>query len=411
MKPRISIRTKNLGKSFRFYDNKWYRLRSALFHAGNHGQDFWAVRNLSIELSKGATLGIIGRNGSGKTTLLQLLAGLLKPSEGEVEVLGSLATLLELESGFSHDLTGRENIYISCGLRGFSRKDVSRRIDSIIDFAELEKFIDHPIKHYSSGMLMRLAFATAINVQPDVLLIDEVFAVGDMAFQHKCAKKFRELQSRGTTIVLATHDMTAVKSLCHQAILLDAGQVLTKGSPEEVTNRYLNLIAEKIAEEEKFSPAVIQPQEQTHASRHGSGEGKVITIEILVNDSPVQAVSFGEHVTFRFHLEYFADVPESILGFFIRDRYGNDLIGINTHEEGKPIGPRKKGDRIAIEFTLPLFLREGSYSVSPGLSYHPIHPRYLDWFDNAAFFQLNATDRTIHGFFWVANEIKITDES
>ena len=407
MIPQIAVRAANLGKSFRYYDNKWYRLRSALFHAGNHGQDFWALRKLNVELTKGTTLGIIGRNGSGKTTLLQLLAGLLKPTEGEVEVRGNLATLLELETGFSHDLTGRENIYVSCGLRGFSRKDVARRIDSIINFAELEKFIDHPIKHYSSGMLMRLAFATAINVQPDVLLIDEVFAVGDMAFQHKCAKKFRELQSNGTTIVLATHDMTAVKSLCHQALLLDAGQVLSMGSPEQVTNRYLNLIAEKIAEEEKVRPAPVQ---QSGVSRHGSGEGKVMSIEILVNDSPVEVVSFGEQVTFRFHLEYFANVPDSILGFFIRDRYGNDLIGINTHEEGKPIGPRKKGDRLAIEFTLPLFLREGNYSVSPGLSYHPIDPRYLDWFDNAAFFQMNAPIHRVHGFFWVPNEIKITDE-
>jgi lipopolysaccharide transport system ATP-binding protein len=332
----------------------------------------------------------------------------MKPTEGEVEIHGNLATLLELETGFTHDLTGRENIYVSCGLRGFSKKDVSSRIDRIIEFAELEKFIDHPIKHYSSGMLMRLAFATAINVQPDVLLIDEVFAVGDMSFQHKCAKKFRELQSRGTTIVLATHDMTAVKSLCHQAVLLDTGRVLSMGNTEEVTNRYLNLIAEKIAEEEKVRPATIP---QGGASRHGSGEGKIISIEILVNNSPVEVVSFGENATFRFHLEYFADVPESILGFFIRDRYGNDLIGINTHEEGNHIGPRKKGDRIAIEFTLPLFLREGSYSVSPGLSYHPVYPRYLDWFDNAAFFQVNTSNKRVHGFFWVSNEIKITEES
>ncbi len=369
------------------------------------------MRNLNLELAEGTTLGIIGQNGSGKTTLLQLLASLLKPTEGEVEVQGNLATLLELETGFSHDLTGRENIYVSCGLRGFSRKDVSRRIDSIIDFAELEKFIDHPIKHYSSGMLMRLAFATAINVEPDVLLIDEVFAVGDMAFQHKCAKKFRELQSKGTTIVLATHDMTAVKSLCHQALLLDAGKVLRFGGPEEVTNLYLNLIAEKIAEEEKLRPAAIESLNQSRASRHGSGEGKVMAIEILVNNSPVEVVSFGEEVSFRFHLEYFADVQESILGFFIRDRYGNDLIGINTHEEGKSIGARKKGDRIVIEFKLPLFLHEGNYSVSPGLSYHPIYPSYLDWFDNAAFFQVTETDRRVHGFFWVPNEIKITEES
>ncbi len=252
MNPAIAVRAMDLGKSFRYYDNKWYKLRGALFHSGNHARDFWALRNLNLELPKGTTLGIIGQNGSGKTTFLQLLAGLLKPTEGAVEVHGNLATLLELEGGFQHDLTGRENIFVSCGLRGFSRKKVEQRINDIIGFAELEDFIDHPIKHYSSGMLLRLAFATAIHVEPDVMLIDEVFAVGDMAFQHKCAKKFRELQLKGTTIVLATHDMTAVKSLCHHAILLDGGRTLLTGNPDDVTNRYIQLIADRIAQKESL---------------------------------------------------------------------------------------------------------------------------------------------------------------
>jgi lipopolysaccharide transport system ATP-binding protein len=405
----IAVRATGLGKSFRYYNNKWYKLRGAFLHSGNHAQDFWAIRNLNFELPKGATLGIIGQNGSGKTTLLQLLAGLLKPTEGAVEVRGNLATLLELEGGFQQELTGRENIFVSCGLRGFSKRNVEKKIDQIIGFAELEKFIDHPIKHYSAGMLLRLAFATAINVEPDVLLIDEVFAVGDMAFQHKCANKFRELQAKGTTIVLATHDMMAIKSLCRQALLLDAGQVIQFGTPEDVTNRYLNLIAEAIRKQEQKEQAVSDKPAANRVSRHGSGEAKVTAVEVLVNNKPVESVSFGELVTFRFHLQYFENVPESILGFFIRDRYGNDLIGINTHEEERPIGPRRRGDCIVIDFTLPLHLREGSYSISPGLSYHPAEPRYLDWYDNAAFFQIS-TSRKVHGFFWVSNEVTIREE-
>jgi lipopolysaccharide transport system ATP-binding protein len=404
MMPAISIRATGLGKAFRYYDNKWRRLHGAILSGRNHAHELWALRNLNLELASGMTLGIIGRNGSGKTTLLQLLAGLLKPTEGKVELHGSLATLLELEGGFLHELTGRENIFVSCGLRGFSKKEVEKRIDEIIRFAELEKFIDHPIKHYSSGMLLRLAFATAINVQPDVLLIDEVFSVGDMAFQHKCARKFRELQSRNTTIVLATHDIAAVKSLCDQALLLDEGRVVRFGIPEDVTNYYLSLISEKIAVDDAKQAHHVEENEKM--LRHGSGEAKVTGVELV---SASEIVLFGEAITFRFHLEYFTDVDESILGFFIRDRYGNDLIGINTHEEGKPIGPRKKGDRLTIEFKLTLHLREGTYSVSPGLSYHPTEPRYLDWIDNAVVFQMGAppTGQRVHGFLWVPNEIEI----
>jgi len=404
MEPTFAVQARSLGKAFRYYDSKWRKIRGALLHAGNHSRDFWAVRNLNFELAPGTTLGIIGQNGSGKTTLLQLLAGLLKPTEGEIDVRGSLATLLELESGFQQDLTGRENIFVSCGLRGFSRKDVQKRIIDIIEFAELEDFIDHPIRHYSSGMLMRLAFATAINVQPDVLLIDEVFSVGDMAFQHKCARKFRELQSAKTTIVLATHDMTAVKSLCDKALLLDHGNAARFGLPEDVTNFYLGLIAEKIASDDAKQTSPTEENSRVH--RHGSGEGKVTTVEILAN---AEELAFGEEITFRFHLEYFADVAESILGFIIRDRYGNDLIGINTHEEGTPIGPAKKGDKFVIDFRLPLHLREGTYSISPGLSYHPTEPRYMDWIDHAAVFRMTApaTGQRIHGFFWVPNDISI----
>jgi lipopolysaccharide transport system ATP-binding protein len=403
MTPSISVRATGLGKAFRFYENKWHRVRSALLNGGNHSHNLWAVRGVNLELPSGTTLGIIGQNGSGKTTLLQLLAGLLKPSEGQVELKGSLATLLELESGFQNDLTGRENIFISCGLRGFSTREVEQKIGNIIDFAEIDEFINQPVKHYSTGMRMRLAFATAINVQPDVLLIDEIFSVGDMAFQHKCARRFRELQREHTTIVLATHDMTAVKSLCDQAILLDHGKVLRQGRPEDVTNYYLALSAEKIASEDEKDTKM---EEQSRAIRHGTGEAKVTSMEITPKG---EEIPFGQEATFRFHIEYFSDVPESILGFFIRDRYGNDVVGINTYEERKPIGPRMKGDRLVVEFKFPVYLRPGTYSISPGLSYHPIEPRYLDWINNAAVFRVgeSVTGQRIHGFCWIPNEVSI----
>jgi lipopolysaccharide transport system ATP-binding protein len=420
-----TIRVENLGKRFRFYDTKWRRVIGAFFPSGNHFQELWALRKLNFEIPRGSTLGIIGANGSGKTTLLQVLAGLVKPTEGTVGVDGNLATLLELTSGFQTDFTGRENIFLSSGLRGFSKRDVEKKVEKIISFSELDEFIDRPIRHYSTGMLMRLAFATAINVDPDVLLIDEVFAVGDIAFQHKCTRKFRELQKQGTTIVLVTHDMMAVKSLCNITLLLDHGSMIQIGSAEDITNIYLNLMAQKIAgetfseiehpvTEEHLEPAhgefLSDLQSNPKMHRHGSGEGRICAIQILNSRSlPTELVAFGEEVIFRFYVEYEADVPYSGLGFYVRDRYGNDVIGINTFEENKPLGSRKKGDRVIVDFKLPLLLRPGSYTVSPGLSYHRSEPRYLDWIDSAAFFQMEKplSGQEIYGFMHVPNRISV----
>lgn len=365
-------------------------------------------------------------NGSGKTTLLQLIAGLLKPTEGSALINGTLATLLELGSSFQSESTGRENIYVSAGLSGFSRREIEDKVDEIISFSELEEFIDRPVKHYSSGMLMRLAFATAISVHPDILLIDEVFAVGDIAFQHKCTQKLRKLQKEGATIVIVTHDMMAVKSLCNLAILIDHGKQIAFGNPEDVTNQYLRLIAKKIklqssngngnSETDNGVPSFYTGEftqnlivsEKTN--RHGSGEGKISGIEIFDSDlSPIEVIPFGQEVTFRFYIEFLSDVAGSGIGFFVRDRYGNDVLGINTFEEKKDLGDRKKGDRIVVDFRLPIYLRPGSYSISPGLSYHRSEPRYLDWIDNAAFFQVEAplTGRHVYGFFHVPNQITI----
>ncbi len=419
-----SVTVENLGKCFRYYDSRWRRLLGLLTGAADHAQEIWALRNLNFHLPRGVTLGIIGANGSGKTTLLQLMAGLMKPTEGSVHVEGRLATLLELGSVFQHELTGRENIFASAGLRGFSRNEINQKLDEIIRFSELEEFIDHPVKHYSSGMTMRLAFATAINVEPEVLLIDEVFSVGDMAFTHKCVRRFRQLQSKGVTIILVTHDMMAVKSFCNHALLLDHGKQILFGNPEEVTNRYLSLVAEKIAKEEASQSTQEEPslneahdvefpvalQETPKMHRHGSGEGRIRGIQILNSQMhPVQRVAFGEEVTFRFFLEYCVDVPFSGLGFYVRDSYGNDIVGINTFEEQKSLGKRKKGDRLIVDFRLPLYFQSGSYSVSPGLSYHPSEPRYLEWIDNAAFFEIEKplSGKQIFGFTYVPNKVMV----
>ena len=421
------VEVRNLGKRFRYYSNRWQRLRGSLLSGSNHAQELWALRGIDLTLHPGTSLGIIGFNGSGKTTLLQIIASLLKPTEGAVSIRGTLATLLELGSAFQSETTGRENIYVSAGLSGFSRRDIENKAEQIIAFSELEDFIDRPVKHYSSGMLMRLAFATAISVEPDILLIDEVFAVGDMAFQHKCTRKLRQLQEKGATIVIATHDMMAVKSLCNLALLLDHGKAISLGNPEDVTNRYLSLIAEKIALQDTNGNGQSISSDPVHIAsaqrdfleslvetakmhRHGSGEGKIRGIQILNSTSqPAEMISFGEEATFRFHIEYLEDVAESGIGFYVRDKYGNDVMGINTFEEKKDLGSRKKGDRLIVEFKLRLYLRPGSYSVSPGLSYHRSEAKYLDWIDNSLFFQMDrpSSGREVYGFMHVPNQVTV----
>jgi len=420
-----AIQLSDVGKCFRYYQSKWHRISGALFSSKNHYRELWALRHINFSLQPGTTLGIIGQNGSGKTTLLQIIAGLLKPTEGQVSVEGKLATLLELGGGFQAELSGRENIFVSGGLLGFSRRAIESKVDEIIRFSELEEFIDRPIKHYSSGMLMRLAFSAAISVQPDILLIDEAFAVGDMAFQHKCTRKFRELQQRGATILLVTHDMMAVKSLCNHALLLDHGKPMILGTPEEVTNAYLNLIAQRIANQEKMEadqqqtgPVLTSTREEFHQNvqdsprlhRHGSGEGKIRGIQILNSQmAPADVLLFGEDATFRFYIEYMADVAESGLGFYVRDKYGNDVVGINTFEEGRSLGSRNRGDKLIIEFKLPVHLKPGSYTISPGFSYHRSEPRYLDWIDSAALFEVHkpATGQEIYGFMYVPNQVSV----
>ena len=421
------IEVRNLGKRFRFYSNRWSKLRGSLLPGSNHAQELWALRDINLDLHRGTTLGVIGFNGSGKTTLLQILASLLKPTVGSLSVRGRLATLLELGSSFQAETTGRENIFVSAGLSGFSRRDIEKKVDEIIAFSELEEFIDRPVKHYSSGMLMRLAFATAINVQPDVLLIDEVFAVGDLAFQHKCTRKLRQLQEHGATIVIVTHDMLAVKSLCNLALLLDHGKTVSFGNPEDVTNKYLSLTAEKIALQDSNGNGHAKAIQQINSNnsqhqfveslvetpkmhRHGSGEAKIRAVQILNSESQrVDVVSFGEEISFVFHIEYLENVGESGIGFYLRDKYGNDILGINTFEEQQDLGARIKGDRLIVEFKFPIFLRPGSYSVSPGLSYHRSEARYLDWIDNALFFQVDrpSSGRNVYGFMHVQNQVSI----
>jgi ABC-2 type transport system ATP-binding protein len=229
----------DLSKKFRIYHDKSNYLKErAIFWNRNKADDFWALRGINLSIARGTTVGLIGRNGSGKSTLLKIISRILYPTSGQVKVNGRVSTLLELGAGFHPDYTGRENIFLNASILGFSRKEIWEQLDDIIAFAELGDFIDNPVRNYSSGMFMRLGFAVAVHVRPDILLIDEVLAVGDLAFQDKCMQKIREMQQRGVTIIFVTHAPNQVEKLCNYAVWLDRGEVRMQGPASGVANSY-----------------------------------------------------------------------------------------------------------------------------------------------------------------------------
>ena len=238
-----AISVKNLSKSYRMYPSPAERLKEMLHPFGKkYHRDFWALRDISFEVKKGECIGIIGRNGSGKSTLLQLLCGVLPPTEGEVKVNGRISALLELGAGFNPEFSGRENVYMNGALMGFTKEEMDDRFDAIAGFADIGDFIEQPVRTYSSGMYVRLAFACAVNVDPDILIVDEALAVGDIRFQQRCYAKFESFRESGKTILFVSHSLDSIKMYCSRAALLDGGRVIEEGQPKEVVNKYLKIM-------------------------------------------------------------------------------------------------------------------------------------------------------------------------
>ncbi len=238
----IAISARNLGKCYAIYNTPKDKLKEVLcFGRRNYHRDFWALRDISFDIKRGETVGIIGRNGSGKSTLLQILCGTLAPTVGTVEIRGRVSALLELGSGFNPEFTGKENVYMNASILGLSKEEIDSKYQSIVDFADIGDFIDQPVKKYSSGMYVRLAFSVAINVEPDILVVDEALAVGDVFFQRKCYSRMHHIKANGATILFVSHSASTVIELCDRAVLLDAGEAILRGSPKLVVSRYHQL--------------------------------------------------------------------------------------------------------------------------------------------------------------------------
>jgi ABC-type polysaccharide/polyol phosphate transport system ATPase subunit len=316
------VRAKGVSKRFRLYHERNQSLKATVMRRGRaRYEDFWALRDVSFEVEPGTTFALVGQNGSGKSTMLKCLAKILRPDEGSVSVDGKVSALLELGAGFHPELSGRENVYLNGAILGLTKRELDRKFDDIVGFAGLERFIDSPVKNYSSGMYVRLGFSVAINVDPDVLLIDEVLAVGDEEFQRRCLERVSELREAGKTIVVVTHSLTTVRSMCDHAIWLDNGVVRESGAANEVADAYLGVVQSHIQAAETANPE----------SRWS--QLRITDVELIdARGRPVTQVSTGDSVTFRLHYEAAEPVRNPVFSFAVTTPEGVLVTGPNTRE-------------------------------------------------------------------------------
>ena len=325
------IEVEGVSKRFRMYRERNQSLKASLMRGRRAKYDeFWALRDVDFTIPQGSTFGLIGENGSGKSTLLKCLARILVPDEGSIRVGGSVAALLELGSGFHPELTGRENVYLNGSILGLGKREIDRKFDGIVDFAGIEQFIDQPVKNYSSGMYVRLGFSVAINVDPDILLVDEVLAVGDAAFQAKCMEKFAEFRAAGKTVVIVSHAMGTMRTMCDHAAWLDHGRLVESGPATSLVDQYVDAThVERPTQGE-------QPEHE--AGRHGTGEVTVERVEVLdAHGTPVTTVRTGDEMRVRVHYDAHERVDKPVFGLAIETLEGVYVWAYHTRDGGLEI--------------------------------------------------------------------------
>lgn len=405
-----AITVQHVSKMYRMYDAPADRLKQ-MFWRGHrsYGQEFWALRDVSFEVERGETVGIVGRNGSGKSTVLQIIAGTLTPTEGQVQVNGRVTALLELGSGFNPEFTGRENVYLNGSILGIARDEMEQRIAEILAFADIGEFIDQPTKVYSSGMVVRLAFAVQACLQPDILIVDEALSVGDMYFQTRCMAKIAELRKQGTSILFVSHAVDMVKAICSRAILLDKGQVLAEGHPDVVTDRYVALTMggqghpssataqaahhdESVASMSAYRSHIQPAFAARVAERFGNGKARYTECRLFQRGRETDVLLHGEECEVHAWLQYeetVADLGE--IGIVIRTLDGVDLFAANSFFLRDVYPPQRKGMLVEITFRFQVVLTPGIYSVALGYR-APVQGDYVDKVYNAAVFRVETAD-------------------
>ncbi len=412
----IAIKIEKLSKVYKLYDKPIDRLKESVnpFKKSYH-KDFYALKDVSFEVKKGETVGIIGKNGSGKSTLLKIITGVLNPSDGSVAVNGKISALLELGAGFNPEFSGIENIYLNGTIMGFTKSEIDDKVSDILSFADIGDFIYQPVKSYSSGMFVRLAFAVAVNVEPEILIVDEALAVGDIAFQAKCMSKMNQIMKNGTTILFVTHDMNTIKNLCSRCIYLEHGIVKTIGPSEEIADIYLKEIRQSMNEEnqkvidqlskvsnnaDRFMSLDKKEitfkydnkfDDRVRAFRQGTGDVKVCSVELVDEfDSEVRLVEFNQQVKLKIYMEFLTEMEIGV-GYHIRDDKNVELIGSSSRVEHNKMIKGEKGDKLLVEFETRIPLIEGAYNITVIVSTPVIRNRtalFIDYIENAYIFEV-----------------------
>lgn len=430
------ISAAKISKCFRIYRHPSDHLRELLsLGKRRRHEPFWAVRDVDISIERGCCLGIIGENGSGKSTLLRLIAGVIRPTSGAIAVDGRVSALLELGAGFNPQFTGRENIFLYASILGFTDAQTRNRIPSIEKFAEIGDFVDRPVKTYSSGMFVRLAFAVAIHMDPDILIVDEALSVGDIFFQQRCIRRIQQLKHQGVTILFVSHDLEAVRSLADRTIWMEHGRIHLEGKTDEVVPKYLAAMlmrgrnetggqdalgiplitsSELDLTEDAFARI---PKFLSHVAnidhRYGNGKARILGIGIYDKDGQaINAVEQGDRVCIRISVEFQDDLDEPNVGFMLRNRLGEDVTGTNLMFEGMQLPPARAGERLSVDFVMDLpFLQAGFYYFSPAVADGLLNQYDVcDWIDNACAIEI--IQRTVtHGHMRIPMRVRATSVS
>lgn len=405
------IRVTGLGKAYKQYPSRWSRLAEWLipFSPLRHRQQ-WVLQDLTFEIPAGEAVGIVGVNGAGKSTLLKMITGTTRQTSGTIELSGRVAALLELGMGFHPDFTGRQNAVMAGQLLGMQLEEINALMPQIESFAEIGEAIDHPVRTYSSGMQMRLAFSVATARRPDILIVDEALSVGDAYFQHKSFERIRSFRTAGTTLLIVSHDRSAIQSICDSAILLDGGRLAMHDRPEAVMDYYNALLAEregKTVRQEMLSGGQVQ-------TVSGTGEAGILRVRLLnESERSIEAAEVGQSVVLEVEVEVRQDIERLVLGFMIKDRLGQPMYGINTHRQNQALENLRSGERITYRFAFVMGLGKGNYSVALSLSRLDSHlDRNFEWRDfGLVFHVINNRREDFVGCSWLNAQTTISRDT
>jgi lipopolysaccharide transport system ATP-binding protein len=420
-----AVEFQGVSKSYAIYDSPGDRLKELLtLNRAKRHKDFWALHDTSFQVKRGETFCIVGENGSGKSTLLQIVAGILQPTGGRAEIHGRVSALLELGAGFNPEFSGRDNVYLNGSILGLTTRQIDQRYRDIENFAEIGDFINRPVKTYSSGMVVRLAFAVAINVDPEILLVDEALAVGDIYFRQRCMRKVHELRSRGITILFVSHAVSDVKAIGDTVLWLDHGRVVELGEPDRVVSKYLAAMSQKDSayrllksgSEGKVhrggpvrAPEIVETIPNID-HRYGDGRAEIIGIAVLDEQGrPLHMLEPGIRIVLRISVRAKEDLPMPMVGFMLRNQLGMDFSGSNTAREGYELPPMQPGDITTVDFYLDLpELYPASFSFSPAIADGTLESyRTCDWIDNAVALQMSRTAGEIYGYIHLPCRVEV----